>query len=459
MLSTSTKGHASFGTPLRSSSDNKMVELSYTNDIECVAWLSEIDLTQYSETFLVNLSADGRILSRSRLGQIRQKDLSSMNITNFQHQKLIMDHITHVLQYSYHSPVRKKDLRAKLSIKYPDLNLEAEPKPVISQKQQQSKPQEKTSKEESNETAKSKEKKPKNKISARRRKSFDTTVWNAISDLRTKTDDSVAAVELLREGAFSSENKNANTRNRRSRYSLGDDRGLSEAVSSKDKSMIYGNSALEYDTLMKNLADVQNEDLNNIKNIVNCEVASILFVHDISRDLLLYLEGSNQWYRIPKGTGIAGHVAESGEQLNIADAYKDWRFNSNLDIRTGFKTRNILCHPLRSMRGGGQVIGVVQLLNKKSDSEFDGSDEQILSNTTQKIADDLNERFRHLTSVADKFCGSAIFVGGKGGGIESQGKAGYAEATKSVLSRAASKNSMVSPRISPRNMDDKAGSK
>merc|ERR1719223_2300953 len=88
MLSTSTKGHASFGTPLRSSSDNKMVELSYTNDIECVAWLSEIDLTQYSETFLVNLSADGRILSRSRLGQITQKDLSSMNITNLQHQKL-----------------------------------------------------------------------------------------------------------------------------------------------------------------------------------------------------------------------------------------------------------------------------------------------------------------------------------------------------------------------------------
>ena len=39
-----------------------------------------------------------------------------------------MDHIHHVLQYSYHSPVRKKDLKAKLTAKYPDVNFLAEKK-------------------------------------------------------------------------------------------------------------------------------------------------------------------------------------------------------------------------------------------------------------------------------------------------------------------------------------------
>lgn len=31
--------------------------------------------------------------------------------------------------------------------------------------------------------------------------------------------------------------------------------------------------------------------------------------------------------RLPLGTGIAGHVAETGEVLNIRNAYKDARFN------------------------------------------------------------------------------------------------------------------------------------
>merc|ERR1712032_839884 len=100
------------------------------------------------------------------------------------------------------------------------------------------------------------------------------------------------------------------------------------------------------------------------------------------------------------------------------------------------------------MRGGGSVIGVIQLLNKKEGNEFDGGDEQLLMITTQKIADDLSEKFKHLTQIADKFAGSAIFVGGKGGDISDHGKVAYEQPTKSVLSRAASYND--SKNTSPR---------
>ena len=44
--------------------------------------------------------------------------------------------------------------------------------------------------------------------------------------------------------------------------------------------------------------------------------------------------------------GIAGHVATTGETLNIADAYADPRFNQEIDTKTGFKTRAILCMPI-----------------------------------------------------------------------------------------------------------------
>ena len=68
--------------------------------------------------------------------------------------------------------------------------------------------------------------------------------------------------------------------------------------------------------------------------------------------------------RVPENAGIAGSVFGSGLVEIIADAYRDPRFNPDVDRRTGYRTRNILCAPLRNR--SGQVIGVTQALNKRS---------------------------------------------------------------------------------------------
>ncbi len=47
----------------------------------------------------------------------------------------------------------------------------------------------------------------------------------------------------------------------------------------------------------------------------------------------------------------------------IRDAYSDPRFNRSVDEQTGFVTRNILCAPIRTVKG--EIIGVAQTLNKK----------------------------------------------------------------------------------------------
>jgi len=67
--------------------------------------------------------------------------------------------------------------------------------------------------------------------------------------------------------------------------------------------------------------------------------------------------------RLPLGRGIAGYVAKSGEILNIPDAYADPRFNRAVDAQTGYRTRNILCLPIRNK--SGKIIASLQLLNKR----------------------------------------------------------------------------------------------
>jgi adenylate cyclase len=79
--------------------------------------------------------------------------------------------------------------------------------------------------------------------------------------------------------------------------------------------------------------------------------------------------------RVPRGMGIAGHVALTGETVNIRDAYQDARFNPEVDRRTGYHTRTILCMPLRNEKG--EIVGVMQVLNK-NEGVFTEEDEQLL---------------------------------------------------------------------------------
>jgi putative ABC transport system ATP-binding protein len=77
--------------------------------------------------------------------------------------------------------------------------------------------------------------------------------------------------------------------------------------------------------------------------------------------------------RIPVGSGIAGAVAQGGESIRIEDAYADDRFNRDIDRQTGFRTRSILCLPVKSI--SGNVFAVAQLLNRRDGQPFSAEDE------------------------------------------------------------------------------------
>ena len=87
--------------------------------------------------------------------------------------------------------------------------------------------------------------------------------------------------------------------------------------------------------------------------------------------------------RFPATEGIAGTVFSSGESINIAHAYADLRFNPELDRRTGFFTRSILCVPVIS--NDGHIIGVTQVLNRRG-GRFTPEDEQRLKAFTAQVS-------------------------------------------------------------------------
>lgn len=74
---------------------------------------------------------------------------------------------------------------------------------------------------------------------------------------------------------------------------------------------------------------------------------------------------------VPRGQGIAGWVLENRKSSLVVDAYADPRFYKEVDKKTGFRTRSILCVPLQHDQ---KDIGVLQVLNPLEKESFDETD-------------------------------------------------------------------------------------
>jgi adenylate cyclase len=111
--------------------------------------------------------------------------------------------------------------------------------------------------------------------------------------------------------------------------------------------------------------------------LMNTERATLFLLDDFTGELWsMIAEGvKSRKLRVQMGQGVAGWVAENDEIVNIPNAYEDSRFDSSMDETLGFKTRNILCGPLKNFQG--KMVGVIQLINKKDGKKegvFDEND-------------------------------------------------------------------------------------
>ncbi|XP_076333643.1 cGMP-dependent 3',5'-cyclic phosphodiesterase-like isoform X2 [Tachypleus tridentatus] len=125
------------------------------------------------------------------------------------------------------------------------------------------------------------------------------------------------------------------------------------------------------------------EVMAEARNLTNAERCSLFLLDEEQNELVAKVFDGNladdgtettSEVRIPANQGIAGHVATTGQPLNIHDAYVHPLFYRKMDELTGFKTRNILCFPIKDEKG---VIGVAELCNKVNGRFFTLFDEEI----------------------------------------------------------------------------------
>ena len=124
------------------------------------------------------------------------------------------------------------------------------------------------------------------------------------------------------------------------------------------------------DVLLKVIAE-------ETKSAIQADRCSV-FLYDRENNELwskVALGMDSQEIRFPADKGLAGHVVQTGETINIKDAYTDERFNKEIDLQTGYKTTTILCMPIKNLNQ--KIIGAFQVLNK-IDGTFTEEDEDLL---------------------------------------------------------------------------------
>ena len=87
------------------------------DDIEPVGWLSEIGLAEYADTFQINFCLlGGTLLSRERLRELRLTDYPKLSIENFEHAKVLHNHVQHTLLFPYDCDERRAEMRERLAV-------------------------------------------------------------------------------------------------------------------------------------------------------------------------------------------------------------------------------------------------------------------------------------------------------------------------------------------------------
>lgn len=115
----------------------------------------------------------------------------------------------------------------------------------------------------------------------------------------------------------------------------------------------------------------------SLRNFVACDRGSVFVLEErTGRLVAIYADGGDgRSISLNMKLGIAGQVAVTGQSIRIDDAWDDPRFDRSVDQRTGYRTKSMLCVPLKST--DGESLGVIQGINKL-DGVFSGADLETL---------------------------------------------------------------------------------
>jgi diguanylate cyclase (GGDEF)-like protein len=127
--------------------------------------------------------------------------------------------------------------------------------------------------------------------------------------------------------------------------------------------------------------------LGRLKSLTQAEALSLM-LYDSERDELVFAatetlrENDVVGLRLPPSQSLASWVARSGESAIVNDVGNDPRFYVAIDRTSGFRTRSLLCVPLRR---AGQVVGVIEVANRYDAVPFDAANRRLLEDLATEV--------------------------------------------------------------------------
>ena len=130
-----------------------------------------------------------------------------------------------------------------------------------------------------------------------------------------------------------------------------------------------------------NLAEVLGLIMRYVNRVTNSMASSLMLLDERTGELVLSVPTGPKAakltdMRIPASEGIAGWVVEHGQPVLVPDVKKDERFYKEVDKVSRFKTKSIVCVPLKAKT---KLIGVLELMNKVDGTAFTEEDLVLMS--------------------------------------------------------------------------------
>ena len=117
--------------------------------------------------------------------------------------------------------------------------------------------------------------------------------------------------------------------------------------------------------------------ISKVTEVMGAERTSLYIIDWDQKEVWTKVAEKVDEIRLPLGHGISGRVAETGEIINVHDAWELPYFDRSFDFKNNFRTKSVLCVPITNR--SGDRIGVIQVINKADGGDFDEDGENLLA--------------------------------------------------------------------------------
>ena len=154
---------------------------------------------------------------------------------------------------------------------------------------------------------------------------------------------------------------------------------------------------------------IREKAMEAVTKLMKTEVGSLLLVDEKTNELYFEValgEKGNivKEIRLKMGQGIAGWVAKTGEPVIVQNTSNDPRFFKDVDKKSKFQTRNMICVPVKNKQG--EVLGVLQAINRIGDEKYTRYDLELFNALANEVAIAI-ENAKLYQEVKDTFVATA----------------------------------------------------